>query len=67
MAQMDGQMIRIAQMRSSEDEDSDGSEGWSDDQDSSDEELRWIARIVQMKAQMACDDSSDESSHGLRG
>ena len=37
---MDGPMIMIAQMRSSEDEDSDGSDGWSDDQDSSDEELR---------------------------
>ena len=40
MAQMDGQMVRIAQMKSSEDEDSDGSDGWSDGQDSSDEELR---------------------------
>ena len=39
MAQMDGQMVRIAQMRSSEDEDSDGLDGWSDGQDSSDEEL----------------------------
>ena len=36
---MDGQMVRIAQMKSSEDEDSDGSDGWSDGQDSSDEEL----------------------------
>ena len=40
MAQMDGQMIRIAQMKSSEDEDSDGLDVWSDGQDNSDEELR---------------------------
>ena len=25
-----------------------------------------VAMMVQMKAHMACDDSSDESSHGLR-
>ena len=38
--EMDGQMVRVTQMKSSEDEDSDGSDGWSDDQDSSDEGLR---------------------------
>ena len=40
MGQMDGQMVRIAQMKSSEDEDSDGSDGWSDGQE----------RIAQMKS-----------------
>ena len=38
---MDGQMVRVTQMKSSEDEDSDGSDGWSDGQE----------MIVQMKAQ----------------
>ena len=49
MIQMDGQMVRIAQMKSSEDEDSDDSDGQSDG-----------------SVQMICDDSSDESSDGLR-
>ena len=39
-AQMDGQMVRITLMKSSEDEDSDGLDVWSDGQDNSDEELR---------------------------
>ena len=51
MAQMDGQMVRIAQMRSSEDEDSDGSDGWSDGQE----------MIVQMRS------SEDEDSDGSDG
>ena len=43
-AQMDGQMVRITQMKSSEDEDSDGSDGWSDGQE----------RIAQMRSSWRC-------------
>ena len=51
MAQMDSQMVRITPMKSSEDEDSDGSDGWSDGQE----------MIVQMRS------SEDEDSDGSDG